>query len=88
LDKYDSVRTFAEINRIEIPSFNEFDVLDQTDGVAHNRARLLKSLGTLDVAANAFAAQFDILEAIVQYLVNAAKTSQDWRIGTIQMQFQ
>lgn len=54
--EYGSALTFAEINRVEIPSFNEFDVLDQTDGIAHNIACLLESLGTLDVAANAFAA--------------------------------
>ena len=82
---FGSAQTFAVIDRVDVFCFENFDEFQQAKSIACDGARLLKSL-VLDVAANAFAAQLDVLEAVVQYLVDAAQRrqtqSQGISIGT------
>ena len=74
-EHFGSAQTFAVIDRIDVFCFENFDEFQQAKSIACDGARLLKSL-VFDVAANALAAQLDVLEAVVQYLVDAAQRRQ------------
>ena len=66
-----SAQTFAVIDRVDVGGLQKLDEFNKTEGVACNGASLLEILA-LDMAANAFASKFNVLEAVVQNLVYAA----------------
>jgi hypothetical protein len=51
---------------------NEFDELNEAEGVACDCARFLKCLAALDVAANALAPELNVVKPIVQDFIDAA----------------
>ena len=51
---------------------NEFDELNEAEGVACDCARFLKSLAALDVAANSLATELDVVKPVVQDFIDAA----------------
>ncbi len=64
--------TFAVKNWVDVFGLNELDKLNETEGVACDCARFLKSLAALDVAANSLATELDVVKPVVQDFIDAA----------------
>jgi hypothetical protein len=72
---FGSAQTFAVIDRIDVFCFQKFDEFKQAKSITSDGASLLKSF-VLDVAANSFAAQLNVLKTVVQYFVDTVKRRQ------------
>ena len=68
--------TFAVINGVDVFSLNEFDEFNEAECIACHCTSFLKSLAALDVAAYAFAAELNVVKAVVQDFIDAAKTEE------------
>ena len=70
--RHTGVQTFAVKNGVNVFGLNELDKLYEAESVTCDCARFLKSLAALDAAADALAAELNVVKPVVEDFIDAA----------------